>query len=471
MELESLITAVAILVVSLAEFTLIFTTAKHGFDFTDEGYYLNWFSYPYLYKESASQFGFLFHPIFQAVGSDVCVFRRLNALAIMLVALTFSITLIRTTHSSAAYSPFLLFSLAAGMALSAFLQLQWLLLTPSYNWLNETGILIFLIGALGLASGVLRLPASIMWACLVGAGIWLSGMAKPPTAIALAVLFVPFAFVVSSRPLIIVATAASTSVCLLLATAILIDSSLYGFVERLRLGSELAELLAPRYTLNHVFARLDPLFLSQQELLVFWILFGAIAIIAALSLCKYTWVIWIRIGLVVLASLGTLLIISRFAQFEFQQSLMQGIWLAAAPAGVTAVALPFALRRFWYDWYDLRLKNDLACMFLLLLTPAVYAVGTGNNYWFQSAHLLISWVGAAFILTCIGLSPCVAKPVLCTLSFSTAIVTAVLVTIGIDHPYRSMVSLRDQTDPAVLGAGQGTFLKLSHESAEYIRKI
>jgi hypothetical protein len=157
LELESLIAAAAILVVSLAEFTLIFTTAKHGFDFTDEGYYLNWFSYPYLYKESASQFGFLYHPIFQAVGSDVCVFRRLNALAIMLVALTFSITLIRTTHSSAAYSPFLLFSLAAGMALSAFLQLQWLLLTPSYNWLNETGILIFLIGALGLASGVLRL--------------------------------------------------------------------------------------------------------------------------------------------------------------------------------------------------------------------------------------------------------------------------------------------------------------------------
>ena len=34
-----------------------------------------------------------------------------------------------------------------------------------------------------------------------------------------------------------------------------------------------------------------------------------------------------------------------------------------------------------------------------------------------------------------------------------------------------MVSLRDQTDPAVLGAGQGTLLKLSHESAEYIRKI
>jgi hypothetical protein len=37
----------------------VFKFSAYGIDFTDEGYYLNWISNPFLYKYSLSQFGYI----------------------------------------------------------------------------------------------------------------------------------------------------------------------------------------------------------------------------------------------------------------------------------------------------------------------------------------------------------------------------------------------------------------------------
>lgn len=39
--------------------------AGHGFDFTDESYYLFWISNPFQYDWSVTQFGFVYHPLYR----------------------------------------------------------------------------------------------------------------------------------------------------------------------------------------------------------------------------------------------------------------------------------------------------------------------------------------------------------------------------------------------------------------------
>jgi hypothetical protein len=51
---------------------------RSGFDFTDEGFYLNWISDPWNYRSSASQFGFVYHPLYRLVGGDIVLLRQAN---------------------------------------------------------------------------------------------------------------------------------------------------------------------------------------------------------------------------------------------------------------------------------------------------------------------------------------------------------------------------------------------------------
>ena len=45
----------------------VFKFSAYGIDFTDEGYYLHWISNPFLYKSSLSQFGYIYHPLYNLV--------------------------------------------------------------------------------------------------------------------------------------------------------------------------------------------------------------------------------------------------------------------------------------------------------------------------------------------------------------------------------------------------------------------
>ena len=57
---------------------LIFKYSNYGFDFTDEGFYLNWISNPYIYKSSVSSFGFFYNPIYSLLNNNVTYLRIAN---------------------------------------------------------------------------------------------------------------------------------------------------------------------------------------------------------------------------------------------------------------------------------------------------------------------------------------------------------------------------------------------------------
>ena len=58
----------------------VFWACGYGFDFTDEGLYLNWMRQPFSYKFSANQCGFLFHPLYLALDGNIAALRRINIL-------------------------------------------------------------------------------------------------------------------------------------------------------------------------------------------------------------------------------------------------------------------------------------------------------------------------------------------------------------------------------------------------------
>ena len=66
-----------------------------GFDFSDEGFYLNWITDPSQYRASVTQFGFIYHPLFQLVGNDVAALRYLSRAIELLLAVAVFYILIK----------------------------------------------------------------------------------------------------------------------------------------------------------------------------------------------------------------------------------------------------------------------------------------------------------------------------------------------------------------------------------------
>ena len=129
-------------------FFLFLTLSNAGIDLTDEGYHINWIVNPYIYKTSASQFGFFYNPLFIAAGENIGHFRKLNIafqflLSYFLTYLIFS-PLVRSIKIN-----FLFFQLLI-IGSSCFIFLSLNTFTPDYNSLTIKGLLVASIGILFL---------------------------------------------------------------------------------------------------------------------------------------------------------------------------------------------------------------------------------------------------------------------------------------------------------------------------------
>ena len=69
---------------------------RSGFDFTDEGFYLNWISNPWNFRSSVTQFGFVYHPLYKLVGGDVVLLRQANVLILFALGWALCVTLLRS---------------------------------------------------------------------------------------------------------------------------------------------------------------------------------------------------------------------------------------------------------------------------------------------------------------------------------------------------------------------------------------
>ena len=432
----------------------------YGIDFTDESFYLVWIANPFQYDGSLTQFGFVYHPLYKLLSGDIATLRQANILITFGLAWSLTYFFLNSLAPVLKENQITLLTISAGFATSALILFHSWQPTPSYNSLALQSLLISSIG-LVLADKTVHLKSIIGW-MLIGVGGWLTFMAKPSTALALVVcvsIYLLFARKYSIRML---ALAATLALALLLLSALMIDGSILGFINRLQLGIEFSKQLGGGNALGQIL-RIDDFQLSAKFKIIFLLVFGALFVALWSMYAKNKK--WLFIGLLIssgffvitgLLALGYIHQAAGLGQFE---GLLIFVVFYAAMAVVLALGRLKALKTISAEQWTIA--------FLFLAMPHIYAFGTGNNYWEAGSGAAIFWLLAG--LTLLGsltrerASWLLALP----LALATQAITATLLQTGLEQPYRQSQPLRLNTSNLEIGS-QMSALMLSEGYSAYI---
>jgi hypothetical protein len=224
-----LLLALCTAVLSVAAWSTVVWGFWRGIDLTDEGYYLNSISSPFLYKSSYSQFGFLLHPIYILVGGDLILLRLAGLLLLTSAAAAFVSTFLRLPVVSPALPPTARLVLTLGGSCAVLLSYSQWIPTPNYNLLNLFGVLMIFTGwfrifamAGNAASGRWQRPMAIVICAL---GFAIVALVKPTTAAALAIGITAFTLPFGRRALMDVVIAGSLSLLLVVLVLLAIDGN------------------------------------------------------------------------------------------------------------------------------------------------------------------------------------------------------------------------------------------------------
>lgn len=227
--------------------------SRFGFDFTDESYYLISISNPFQYNASVSVFGFLYHPIFKIVSGDVAMLRALIFLISFMLAVSLFLTNFYLIGISSNLKKSYCVVLSSGLATIIIMNYSLGILTPSYNTLNFQGLMLTSLGV--FISGASKKYSNIIGAVFIGLGGVVVFLAKPTSAIPLALVVSIVLFTdskqASIRSLFI---AAFFALFLLSTAAIAIDGSVSTFWKRYETGLALSKSLGGGHDVTSIFS-------------------------------------------------------------------------------------------------------------------------------------------------------------------------------------------------------------------------
>ena len=433
MALDFLVLASAV-IVTLSTLIWLLVYSHYGIDLTDESYYLIWMSNPWIYSVSASQFGFIYHPLFLFFHGDIPLLRQANILSIFGLAWLLCVFFFRATINKDAQGlswyrlPMLLLAaVISTCSLVYFCPHGWLA-TPSYNSLNFQALLLSSIGFL-LAEKTVS-PVSITGWLLIGIGGWLSFMAKPTSAAALGLVIGVCLLLTSKFNLRLIVISLVTATALLIASAWVIDGSPVIFIERLRGGVEAFRLLGA----GHIdMFRIDGLFMEGKELIFLAfssaITFGAICLTAAKNKAR----MMAGHSFALLFALTSMVIISGclfFQAGEFRVYYLTRLTLAVP---LSAWAFYFVLMHKLPCFKVSRIQWGILLYFAVL--PHVFAFGTAQNYWLQGSMGSLFWILAGMVVFMPGISIRGNWRILLPAVMSGQLITVFLLQVAMEQPY------------------------------------
>lgn len=446
-----------ILLISMVLAKLMFLM-NVGIDLTDEGYYLNWISNPWLYKYYVSQFGYIYHPIYKLVGNDLVLLRVFNALFTYGLGFLLSYLLIKRLSSD--QSKRYLLAVSAGIALCSLLILMitghWVP-SPSYNSLSFQGLLIVVIGI--VCSDAHHKHSQHLAAFLIGLGGWLVFMAKPSSALLLAIV-VPLYFVVEKKKYWRLLFGAGLTACgFLLLTAWYVDGDVMQFIQRYQVGLQLLDSMGSKHGLEDLL-RWDLFKVADADLRAFLVLIGLLTGVF-FSLKQDSNVI---------KTIALLMLFTTLASLLWQAFNIQDVKINTPRYHPLILLAPlFAAILYWM--FSKRTNPDSALpsklIFLLLLLPYLYAAGSGNNYWETAAGAMLFWVLASLLL--LGRSSPNHRHVMVL----AVIVASLSVKVLLDSqhsPYRQTEAITKQTSPYVNPHTQKELL-LPKDTAMYLNDL
>lgn len=433
--------------------------SAYGIDFTDESFYLVWIANPFIYDESTTQFGFVYHPLYRLLGGDIAALRQANILITFAFAWGLAYSFLTSLAADLRESRITLLVVSAALATSAFILFDSWLPTPSYNSLNLQALLITATGLI-LAQKTAHRASIVGWV-LIGVGGWLAFMAKPSTALALTVCVFIYLLLARKLSIRMLALTVACAFALLLVGALLIDGSVIGFIKRLQLGVEFSKHLGGGHTLSQIM-RIDDFQLGEKFKLAVILLSGALSL-ALWSMCaknkKWSFIgLLISIAFFTFTALLTLDQIHRAAGFgQFQGLLIFAVIYALAIT--TLLGRPQALKTISAQQWA------IAALFSVM--PHVYAFGTNGNYWQAGSAAAVFWLLAGLTL----LGPLIRERASWFLALPVALasqaVTATLLQTGLEQPYRQPQPLRLNVSTLEIGALRSA-LTLSEGYSAYL---
>jgi hypothetical protein len=364
----------------------VFKFSAYGLDFTDEGYYLNWISNPFLYKTSLSQFGFIYYPLYNLVNENIAWFRRINFLITFGLSFILVYLLINRIVNFQKINKIIQCIISSGIAITSFTYL--FIQTPNYNTLNLQALLITCLGVVIINKTSLN--KNILGNTIIGLGGWLTFMSKPSSAIGLSLVTLIYLIVSRDFQLRFFFIAIFTSLLLLIISALVIDGSIIAYFNRYFLSLEIHELLQAGQNINSIF-RLDPIKSSNKFIISTLLIFVFSTFFIWLGYKNYK----LKNFIYIVVCFLIFIVIAFLALGELNWSpglkahqpyLVFGIIFSSI---LSTIIIINKIRISDIHWHF---------FFLFFTLPYIFALGTANNYWLQSGIAAFFWFVAAFVL-------------------------------------------------------------------------
>jgi hypothetical protein len=444
---------------SMALLCGVLIRCRSGFDFTDEGYYLNWISDPWRYQSSASQFGFVYHPIYLLAAGDVALLRQCNLLILFILAFVLSTLLLLSLDQERSGGPqriAALTGIAAIVSASALTFLEIWISSPSYNSLNFQSLLVVAIGIVLAGRGEVSYKF-LPW-FLTGLGGGMAFLAKPTTAGVIGILALGYIIRVEKCRARALLTSVVTAVVLVFVSAWMIDGSPAAFAARILSGTEQINRLLSRHQLTDILGW-DGFGLNRRQLLLLPLiaLFGAgYAHYTKQAIPAWTTAIatgFSIAGIVVMMDLDW----TRPVTDMFQWALFLSFFLGTIAAST-------------YDRWRTMSRRSQALVVCLSLFPLAYAIGTSANFWPAAGRAGFFWLLSALILISEKSVDSARWPRLLPVASLSLLISAAIVHTAAGKPYRQLEALRLQDNVTQINP-EGSALRLSAPHARYIRSL
>ncbi len=379
-----------LVVVAPVNLGLVLRYSNHGFDFTDESFYLYNIADPSAYETLGitTRFGFFYHPLYAMLGGDIGALRAVVTTATVILGFFLVYLLLDRYWRDPSTSSYRLLIPAAALASGFLLTANHWVLTPNYNTLVLQGLMVVLIGLL-----TIRRPSAgsaTIGAALIGLGGWMVFIGKPSSAAGLAVVTVLYGLLAGRshwRPLLI---AAAVALGLMLAMSLAIDGSPAALVDHLRRGVALQQGLQSGHSLSAML-RINRMHLSGPDYAYLAILAGFVLLVGR-GLVSGKPMLHLPALLACVAAVAAAIYIVWSHVFFGPPD---GTILLLATLVATVIVAAFSGRSFFSE----APHNRFLMGTLLLVMPYVYVLGTNNDYWWQSWPVSLFWVLGGLVLT------------------------------------------------------------------------
>lgn len=453
-------TALAIsLAASLFLLGWVLLRCRSGFDFTDEGFYLNWISNPWNFRASISQFGFVYYPLYKLVGGDVASLRQCNVLITFVLAFGLCIALLRSICGELArQSGFAAIAFVIAVGSSSFFGL-WLP-SPSYNSLAFQSSMLAAIAM--LSAGRELSKASVTAWVSIGIAGGIAFLAKPTTAAALGCVVIAYLMVAgkfSFRGMLISAAAAAL---FLIGSAFAMDGSPVGFVRRMAGGLDFASRISGSRVFD-IFRWDERAISYEHRRYLIYVGMGVFAA-AVLGFRRNGPARAVAALIVIVAGGLSIAVIFRAASPHISYEPLQAVQFAVISLSVLLAAVTVPAGTFQLS------RHDLALFVFFAVLPQVCSFGTTNNYWDASAHAGLFWLMPGVIVGAGLAANAAAWRKLLPAAAASVLVSTGILHVAMENPYRQAQPLRLQTSMAEIGREKSR-LFLTEEAASYLREL